>query len=686
MGKSKKGKDKTKTRVNPIAKQVKPPSDPELAAIREQKILPVLKDLTSIDLKARSAAALAITNIIQDTKCRKLLLREKLVTILLEQTLTDLNLETKAAGWGILRNLAIEEEADFCVHLYRLDILTAIDGMIRNVSNYFFVCYRNILIVFKIIETIESSEFLTTPKAHKNLVWNLTGSVVTLLTTLAEAQEEIIQAISKLPNLPNFLFGLLGLSELPPVVYEDTLTCLIALTEDNQDICQQVVENKDWLSGLVQLKDGGGMKAVGACGVLHNLFSTMHWFDHDTPVEGASDGNLVPALTRCIEIANTHEGQSNGNSSNATPDQVLQLALRITASIATSIQEALEEGNRKEEEFEGFDEDEMVIEDGSDDENDEGPDPKSHDDDEFEEEHEMNEDEINADMELVAGDDSENETSQDEQLTLNQLVRTAAPVILEYAKPPQNDSAEASETRTTALSVLNNISWTVSSIDFASGHLSSLQSAWSEMAQQIWLQAISPVLASDTADIALASSIASLAFGVAQSVQGKVPIQGEEQRKFMALYQASKTLPKPETEKTNGKSSSSDQEDAFQGLGVKCIGVLGRLALNPAPIALNRDIGVFFLTSLPDAAAAETVEILNQLFDIYADKEYSCDEAVFWADGFYQHLDQALPKIRKLMKGVDKRRFTELRARGDEAVANLVRFLKYKKEERRGGK
>lgn len=64
MGKSKR-KDTTKARINPISKQVKPPSDPELAAIREQKILPVLKDLTGIDLKARSTAALAITNNIQ---------------------------------------------------------------------------------------------------------------------------------------------------------------------------------------------------------------------------------------------------------------------------------------------------------------------------------------------------------------------------------------------------------------------------------------------------------------------------------------------------------------------------------------------------------------------------------------------------------------------------------------------
>ena len=140
MGKSK-PRNRNKNRVNPAGKPVKPPSDPELAAIREQRILPVLKDLQSADLKTRSTAATAITNIIEDPKCRKLLLREQVVRILFEQTLTDSSLETRAAGWGILRSLALEEEADFCIHLYRQDILTAIEGVVRSVSISFHECF-----------------------------------------------------------------------------------------------------------------------------------------------------------------------------------------------------------------------------------------------------------------------------------------------------------------------------------------------------------------------------------------------------------------------------------------------------------------------------------------------------------------------------------------------------------------
>ena len=133
MGKSRRTKA-SGTRSDPIAKPVKPPADPELAALREAKILPVLKDLKSPDAKSRTSAAGAIANIVQDTKCRKLLLREQVVHIVLTETLTDSSIDSRAAGWDILKVLAQEEEADFCVHLHRLDILTAIEHAAKAVS------------------------------------------------------------------------------------------------------------------------------------------------------------------------------------------------------------------------------------------------------------------------------------------------------------------------------------------------------------------------------------------------------------------------------------------------------------------------------------------------------------------------------------------------------------------------
>lgn len=132
MGKFK--RNKNGHRADPMAiKAVKPPTDPELIALREKSILPVIKDLRSADPKARSAAASAVANIAQTEKCRKLLLREQIVPIVLSETLTDASLDSRAAGWEILRVIAAEEESDFCVHLFRLDILTAIEHAVKNV-------------------------------------------------------------------------------------------------------------------------------------------------------------------------------------------------------------------------------------------------------------------------------------------------------------------------------------------------------------------------------------------------------------------------------------------------------------------------------------------------------------------------------------------------------------------------
>lgn len=133
MGKSRQNRKKG-ARSDPIAKPVKPLSDPELIALRESRILPVVKDLQGPDIKNRTAAAGAIANIVQDPKCRKLLLREQIVHIVLNETLTDNSIESRAAGWNILRVLVQEEESDFAVHLFRLDVLTAIEYAGKAVS------------------------------------------------------------------------------------------------------------------------------------------------------------------------------------------------------------------------------------------------------------------------------------------------------------------------------------------------------------------------------------------------------------------------------------------------------------------------------------------------------------------------------------------------------------------------
>ena len=104
------------------------------------------------------------------------------------------------------------------------------------------------------------------------------------------------------------------------------------------------------------------------------------------------------------------------------------------------------------------------------------------------------------------------------------------------------------------------------------------------------------------------------------------------------------------------------------------------------------------VNAAPETPAQPAVEALNALFDIYSDAEFSYDKPVFIDLGFNKYLEEAIPKIRTLVcaqtgwkmmkpltksqtKRIDRKKFTELRERADEALLNLTRFIAYKKKE-----
>jgi hypothetical protein len=134
------------------------------------------------------------------------------------------------------------------------------------------------------------------PTAQQELVWSLSSSITNLLTSLSEAQEEIVEAISKLPSVIRFLFSIVTYEHAPPEVLNQVLSCLTALAEDNKFLDEDIVANKEWFGRLFAIKDCYGLNAVAACGVLHNIFTSLQWFDHNTEQEGASDATLIPIL------------------------------------------------------------------------------------------------------------------------------------------------------------------------------------------------------------------------------------------------------------------------------------------------------------------------------------------------------------------------------------------------------
>ncbi|KAF4973523.1 hypothetical protein FZEAL_9306 [Fusarium zealandicum] len=654
MGKSRRNRAGA-ARKDPIAKPVKPPSDPELAALREAKILPVINDLKSADPKSRAAAAGAVSNIIQDERCRKLLLREQIVHTVLTQTLTDVALESRAAGWGILRVLAQEEEPDFCIHLHRLDILTAIEFAAKST-----------------IELLLSREleFQKRSKAEQATILSIASSLTSLLTALAEAQDEILEAISRNAIVTRLLLLLTSdeLASNPDIVSlrSDALACLMILCEDNEKLSEKVATTKEHRTygTLLSLRKTANSDGVLACGVLHNLFTALQ--EQDIAL-GADDSLLIPTLSQAVKSITP--GQTSDDVGWANPIEYQQLALEILASIGTTLNTstgAVDELPRPEKtDVKDLDEEMGDVDITSD-----GEDPEGEDDDGDDE---MDDDELEADMEMVTGADRNEEDSNIDDLpVLKALIDTALPELTRVASLSPTDDT-ALRLQGLALSALNNIAWSVSLIDFSDVQNAPIQTAWDPAGRALWSQIIAPILATDTADVELATHITSLAWAVARSLRGRPnPPFTDEHRRFIALYQA-----------TQGSSAAQDPEDPFQALSVKCVGVLGQLALEPAPIARNRDIGTFLITllaGLPVTPAADAVEAFNQVFDVYADEGYSYDKDVFWKDNFVKHLDEALPKARAMIKTIDKRENGELRLRADEAVLNLNRFLAYKRK------
>ena len=99
-------------------------ANPSTTNLHTTKILPVIRNLSALEAGQRTEAVTAITNLVEDPACRKLLLKERIVQTLMERTLNDSAQEVVVRGWGALRNLAVEEGYDVCMHMYRKDILT----------------------------------------------------------------------------------------------------------------------------------------------------------------------------------------------------------------------------------------------------------------------------------------------------------------------------------------------------------------------------------------------------------------------------------------------------------------------------------------------------------------------------------------------------------------------------------
>lgn len=501
--------------------------------------------------------------------------------------------------------------------------------------------------------------------------------MVSLCTALAEAQDEILEAVASNAAINSLLFHLI--TAKPEVVEglgnvrSDTLACLMVLSEDNLKLAERITSSKhsQVFQILQTLKGEVSGDGILACAVLQNVYSSLQDEQSSVDLDIPDVSTLIPTLSKAI-AGITEDTLKSEEDNWSNPVQYQQLALEVLASIGTSLNSAEEDETRGAPRQNGngaAEDDDDMAEADSDGEAEDAAGSDGDDDDE------MDEDAMQADMDMVTGADDDDATGQgiDDVPVLKALLQRALPELIRVASLQARDE-DSMKFQNLALSALNNVSWSISIVDFSDEQNNGIQRAWSPTGKSIWQDVITPILSSDTADVTLATQVTGLAWAVARTLRSETPLKPAEHRKFISLYQA-----------TRGSEATRNDDDPFQGLGVKCIGVLGQLALDPAPTDLNREIGMFLITllaSLPETPVADAVEALNQIFDIYGDEEFAYDREVFWKDNFLKHLEDVRPKAKAMVKTVDKRTHSELRTRADEALLNLDQFIAYKNRHR----
>lgn len=503
-----------------------------------------------------------------------------------------------------------------------------------------------------------------------------------ILSGLVAAQDDIVNSVMKQDSIAGFLLSVLSNDATPDEVRLPALDLVMDLAEDNLALAQLILSGKEnnTFKGLHRLALGQGPASAPACGILHSVFAAMQWHDQNKGEDGACDAILVDPLSRIIShVARDPSSIAKEDVLSGSLHSVRQ-ALEILADIGTYLLHSMKgsEHDRQEEpEWNGFSDDEDAKMEDVDADN------GIADSDAEEEEDDGSDDmeDIEADMEMVtAFDDPEPVNGIDDLQTLSQLLQKAVPHLITISNIVY-DNEDARMIREMALSVLGNLAWTVSSLDFSDAHNAGVQRAWTPVAMKIWKEIISTTISSNTTDLLLARRVASLAWAVSRSLHGEVPLAADEHQRVMSLYQATK---RQDPSSPQPGSAAGEAEDPFLETGVMCVGVLGQLALPPAPLSVNRDIGIFLLTivsSTPQSPPADVVEALGQLFDIYADEDAENDQ-IFWELKFLDHLEEVQPKIKAMVKSLDKRKVPELRNRADEAVLNLGRFIQYKRKHR----
>ncbi|KAK6533353.1 hypothetical protein TWF694_002303 [Orbilia ellipsospora] len=642
----------------------------EAEIIRDQKISPIIAGIQSAIPTERAQHLIAATSIIEDPVCRKLLLREHIVRLVMEQSLCDSAQEVVAAAWAFLNSLVLYEGYDVAVHLYRKEILKHVDGIIKNIEP----------IIIKIT---------TDPKAvstlSQSLLWDCAHSVVSLLVGLNETTQEVLEAVSN-PKILEFVSKLLdpGVT-VPDKVQTAAAVFLDRVTDKNEAAYAVFSQDLDFIAQLrnrcsskVKLDP---LQLTAFCSLFHNLVAQSAASDDGfSDSHHITDADLVEPLTDIITTT----------LSNQTPSQSDQQALFLSLETLTDIANQITEtfGKQASPSANGINGDVNDMDEDGDEDQDEA---MEEDDDVSEPEDEASDgeasdeefpDELGADLAMVTGEDGTSaRASRKKPLNspiLEYLVTKTIHTVLPIATSTPSSEPER-QIKLTSIALLTSIARAFAILTSKSHKSkftlpSALQDTYLPVTDAIWENLITPILLSNSADITLAEKITDLSIHIT-AFKPSVSISNGQHKSFLALYNATTSTPLKvlcvKVSSNLAQCQGNDRIDVNKEIGTFLIGTVNKLPFLGDEIVLEE---------LPSPEVV--IECLNGVYDVYADQDFDYDEEVFVKLGFLKYLRSFVGRVRGMAKRIDKRKQPELRESAEEALLNLNAFIKYKTEER----
>lgn len=194
MGKLKRGRRGQGARHNPVARRNGGTNTTKDENTRQNKIVPLIARLTLTSPNDRSMALSTITVLAEDSRMRRMLLKERLVASVL-QLLDDSNDEIVVEAFGLLRNLTIEEGHEVAKFLWRNKIWDAVEKGLDKLEGS--------------LQFLEDNKTLEKKRAY--LLYDFTENLLSLVVAIASCSEELyLNVYSRIEKVVRLVVELLN--------------------------------------------------------------------------------------------------------------------------------------------------------------------------------------------------------------------------------------------------------------------------------------------------------------------------------------------------------------------------------------------------------------------------------------------------------------------------------------------